>query len=169
MKRVTICLIVVLAFVFHANAQRKPPLLYDPPLYNPRANARADIKKAVALAAREHKHVFVQVGGNWCIWCMRFHDLLYGDTTLKRIITDYYVMVHVNYSDENKNMEVMKDLGHPGRFGYPVFVILDGEGNRIHTQNSAYLEEGQGHSKKKVQEFLMQWTYAAVHPDLSKN
>ena len=46
----------------------------------------------------------------------------------------------------------------------PVFVILDKNGNRIHTQNSAYLEEGKGHSPKKVLEFLKHWSPASIDP-----
>ena len=60
----------------------------------------------------------------------------------------------VNYSKENKNLAEMKKLEFPQRFGFPVFVILDSNGKRIHTQNSSYLEEGDGYSKKKVIDFL---------------
>ncbi len=133
-------------------------------IYDPAANAEKDIKQAIAKATKEHKHVFLQVGGNWCIWCRRFHSLVSGDTTLSRLLNDNYVVVHVNYSPENKNEKVLAELGYPQRFGYPVFVILDGKGNRIHTQNSGYLEEGQGHSKKKVEEFLRDWSPAALAP-----
>ena len=56
----------------------------------------------------------------------------------------------------------MKLLENPARFGFPVFVILDEQGKRIHTQNSAYLEEGKGYSEKKVAEFLNIWTPKAV-------
>ena len=44
--------------------------------------------------------------------------------------------------------------GYPQRFGFPVFIILDDKGNRIHTQNSEYLEEGKGYNKDKIAEFF---------------
>lgn len=133
-------------------------------IYNPNADAKADIRKAVAIAAKERKHVLLQVGGNWCIWCTRFHNLVESNDTLSRLLHDNYVVVPVNYSPENKNEAVLAELGYPQRFGYPVFVILDGKGRRIHTQNSGYLEEGKGHSVQKVAEFLEQWTVKAVDP-----
>ncbi|RZJ77309.1 MAG: thioredoxin family protein, partial [Flavobacterium sp.] len=83
-------------------------------------------------------------------------------------ITTNFETVKVNYSKENKNEAVLKNLKNPGRFGFPVFLILDGNGEVIHIQNSAYLEEGKGHSVKKVTDFLKNWTYNAVNPTLAK-
>lgn len=133
-------------------------------LYHPEADAKKEISDAVNKAKTENKNVFVVIGGNWCGWCKLFNDLTTNDLEIKNFLKDYFVEVHVNYSKENKNEEVLAQLGFPQRFGFPVFVILDENGKRIHTQNSGYLEEGEGHSKKKVLEFLQQWTVAALNP-----
>ena len=137
-------------------------------IYNPEANAQADIDAAVAKAKKEKKHVFVQVGGNWCIWCIRFHDLVDATPALKDYLTKNYEVVLLNMSPENKNEAILKKLNNPGRFGYPVFLILDENGKLIHTQNSAYLEEGNGHSVKKITDFLKNWSYAATDVTASK-
>lgn len=133
-------------------------------LYNPAADAQAEIDAAVKRAAREHKNVFLQIGGNWCIWCIRFSDLVNHDPQLNQYLRANYEVVHVNYSKENTNPKVMAELGFPQRFGFPVFVILDSNGKPIHIQNSEYLEEGKGHSKAKVLEFLQNWSPAAIDP-----
>ena len=133
-------------------------------LYNPLADARADIDNAVKRAKLEHKNVLLQIGGNWCIWCLRFNDKVVSDTDLNKTMNDNYIVVHVNYSEENQNEKVLADLDFPQRFGFPVFVVLDSKGNRIHTQNSAYLEEGKGHSKKKILEFFKGWSPEAIDP-----
>lgn len=134
-------------------------------IYNPQANAQADINAAVAKAKREGKHVFIQVGGNWCVWCIRFHDLVDTTPELKKFLNDNYETVLLNWSPENKNEEILKKFNYPGRFGFPVFLILDGNGKLIHTQNSAYLEEGGGHSVKKVMDFLKNWNAGALKPE----
>lgn len=148
----------IAAFTLSARAQEQPKV------YNPDADAKAEIKAAVKQAAQQHKNVLLQIGGNWCIWCLRFNDLVTKDADLNKYLNDNYVVLHVNYSKENENKAVLADLGYPQRFGFPVFVVLDGNGARLHTQNSGYLEEGKGHSKEKVMGFLKDWSPAAVDP-----
>lgn len=137
-------------------------------IYNPTADAQADINAAVKKAKKEKKHVFIQVGGNWCVWCIRFHDLVNATPALKDYLNTNFETVLVNYSPENKNEAVLKKLGNPGRFGFPVFVILNEKGKLLHIQNSAYLEEGDGHSAKEITKFLKNWNYGALHPTVSK-
>lgn len=134
-------------------------------LYHPEADAQKDINEAIFKAEAANKNVFITVGGNWCGWCKLFHELVTSDEKIKNYLADNYIMVHVNYSKENTNEKVLKNLEFPQRFGFPVFVILDSSGKRIHTQNSGYLEEGKGHSPKKVLEFLQGWSPNALNPE----
>jgi hypothetical protein len=52
----------------------------------------------------------------------------------------------------------MKRLNNAGRFGFPVMVVLDENGNVIHIQDSSFLEEGKGYNKEKVIRFFKNWT-----------
>ncbi|MBQ2043578.1 MAG: thioredoxin, partial [Bacteroidaceae bacterium] len=58
--------------------------------------------------------------------------------------------------------KLMKMLGFPGRFGFPVFVVLNPEGKVLHIQDSGYLEEGNSYDQKKVMRFFQNWTPKAV-------
>jgi len=133
-------------------------------IYDPQTDAMKDISDAVAQAGRENKHVLIQVGGNWCPWCIRFHAFINNDPEIDSLIHADYIYLLVNYSKENKNLDVLKKMEFPQRFGFPVLVILDEQGNRIHTQNSAYLEKEKTYDRKKVMEFLKQWSPAALDP-----
>jgi len=172
MKQLTLTLFALFITTGILQAQDSPVASTKPAaiqLYHPEANAKADIETAVAKANKAGKHVFIQLGGNWCGWCIAFHKLVEETPELKAYLNKNYETVLVNYSPENKNEEVMASLGYPGRFGFPVFVILDGNGKRLHTQNSAYLEEGKGHSVKKVMDFLRGWTAEAIKPENNKH
>ena len=57
---------------------------------------------------------------------------------------------------------LMKRLDNCGRFGFPVFVVLDEDGRVIHIQDSSFLEEGQGYNQEKVLRFFKNWTPKVV-------
>ncbi|MGQ7870208.1 thioredoxin family protein [Sunxiuqinia sp. sy24] len=133
-------------------------------IYKPEANAKAEIQQAVKQAKAEGKHVFLQIGGNWCPWCIKFHRFVENDSEIKAFVDANFNVVKVNYSKENKNLDVLKSLDYPQRFGFPVFVVLNGNGERIHTQNSAYLEKDGAYDSKEVLLFYKQWSPKALAP-----
>lgn len=155
MKR-AFTLILFLALTVGAMAQQHK-------YYDESADAMAQLREAIQKADAEGRYVLCQVGGNWCPWCTRFAMFATQDSLINDLISKNFVYIHLNYSRDNKNPEAMKYLGNPARFGFPVFVIVTGVGKPIHIQNSAYLEEGQGYSEKKVLEFLQLWTPEAVN------
>lgn len=157
MKRLlTLSLLFITLLV---NSQEKPTI------YNPNADAKVDLKNAIAKAKAEKKHVLIQVGGNWCSWCIKFHKFATTEAKIDSIIKADYVYLLLNWSKENKNPDVMKTLQYPNRFGFPVFVILDGTGKIVHTQDSGLLELEKGYDPKKVTTFLLQWNVKALDPN----
>ena len=168
MKKQLIFLFTSLLLTSVAFAQ-SPTIVEKHKLYDPSEDATVEIATAVKKAANEGKHVLLQFGGNWCKWCIALDSKIQSSDTLRTAIEKNYVVYHVNYSKENMNEAALSAYGYPHRFGFPVLVVLDGKGNRLHTQNSAYLEEGNGHSTKKVMEFLQQWSPTALDPKQYKS
>lgn len=170
MKKIII-IILALAFAFPMWAQSKngkTEVQKDvneeafAKVYDESADAMAQIDEAVEVARSSGRFVVCQVGGNWCPWCLRFAKFITEDPQISQVIKENFVYVHINTSKDNKNTEALIRLGNPGRFGYPALVILNEEGNVIHIQNSAYLEEGKGYNQKKVLEFFQNWTRKAI-------
>lgn len=144
----------------HSIAQNKKP-------YDPKADAEKDIAAAVMQAKEEKKFVLIQGGGNWCSWCLEFIRLVKADAQLDSAIQKNFVWYHLNMNPENMNSKTFENLEFPQRFGFPVFVILNQDGKRIHTQNSGYLEDGKkSYDKIKVLEFLEMWSPTAFNPAL---
>ncbi|MBN2814603.1 MAG: thioredoxin family protein [Bacteroidales bacterium] len=134
-------------------------------IYNPSANAKADLATATQQAKEQQKNVLVQVGGNWCPWCIRLHGFFTSDAKADSILTRDFVYVLVNYSKENKNPEVLASLGYPQRFGFPVLLVLDENGQRLHTQDTGLLERDKGYDPEKVSRFLLNWNTTALKPE----
>ena len=138
-------------------------------LYKPGEKAETEIEKAVKEAKRCGKNVLIQIGGNWCIWCARFHDFVTKDVQLDSLVNANYVVYHLNYSKENYNVKLLTKYRFPQRFGFPVFLILDSDGKLIHTQNSWYLEDGaKSYDKEKVKTFFNEWSPRAFEPSQYK-
>lgn len=133
-------------------------------LYKPEENAEKEIAKAIKEAKAEGKHVFIQIGGNWCIWCMRFNNFVTENKSIDSLVKANYVEYHLNWSKENTNSKILAKYGFPQRFGFPVFLILDGKGKLLHTQNSGYLESGKSYDEEKVKGFFLDWTRGALDP-----
>ena len=157
-KILTLAILTVLAL--GANAQLKK-------VYDETINPMEQIDKAIAQAAEQGKFVICQVGGNWCPWCLRFADFITTDEEIAKVVDDNFVYIHVNYnprnsSDEAQSKAMLKRLNNPGRFGYPVFVVLNAKGDVLHIQDSSFLEEGKGYNKEKVLRFFNTWTPQSV-------
>lgn len=133
-------------------------------LYNPDSDAKKSIADLLKQAAKEKKNIFIMAGGNWCIWCLEFNRFCKADPQIDSLFKADYLVYHLNYSPENKNLPSFAKLGYPQRFGFPAFIILDENGNRMHTQNSAYLEQGRSYNRNKVIEFLKNWNRGAYDP-----
>ena len=163
MKKVLLGLSILLCIGTLIIAQEKPQV------YDPAADAEDEVAAAIKKAFAEQKHVFLFIGGNWCPWCVRLDAFISDDPQLDSLIHANYEVVKVNYSKENKNLDLLKKLNGPQRFGFPVLVILDENGKLIHTQNSLYLEKEKSYDRDRIREFLLGWSYAAVRPENQKD
>ena len=164
MKRTIIALFsFLLAFVAEAQTELKK-------VYNEDINPIEQIDQALIKAKQEGKFVICQVGGNWCPWCLRFADFITNDTTISKVIDENFEYIHVNYNPRKSESEekqqqakaLMTRLNNCGRFGFPVFVVLDEKGRVIHIQDSSFLEEGQSYNQEKVLRFFKNWTPKAL-------
>ena len=163
--RKNIVLLIAILFSLSADAQ-----MAQKKVYNEDINPIEQIDQAVAKAKSEGKFVICQVGGNWCPWCLRFADFITKDTAITKVINENFEYIHVNYNPRKSQGEekqaqgkaLMKRLDNCGRFGFPVFVVLDEEGKVVHIQDSSFLEEGKSYSQEKVLRFFKNWTPQTV-------
>ncbi len=179
MKKKLILSLFTAVIALCLNAQTALKNVYDEDI-----NPIEQIDNAIAKAKTEGKFVVCQVGGNWCPWCLRFADFVTNDTTISKVIDESFVYIHVNYNPRKSGgaekdalaKSMLQRLKNPARFGFPVFVVLDENGNVIHIQDSSFLEgrdpetteglgegdQGQGYNQEKVLRFFKNWTPKAV-------
>ena len=156
MKRVLLIIVCVIAVISNVSAQL-------PKVYNEEINPMTQIDQSLQKAKKAGHFVICQVGGNWCPWCLKFADFIAKDADIKAVIDENFEYIHVNYPRRNAAEDIKNRLHNPGRFGFPVFVVLSPKGEVLHIQDSSFLEEGQNYNKDKVLRFLKNWTPEAVN------
>ena len=152
-------LFAALAAVAALRAEPEYPKM-GPDLFDPTADGSAQIIVALTQAKAEHKNVLLMFGANWCPWCHRLKNTMETDATVARTLNGNYVLVLIDVNMRHgfkRNAEVNERYGNPIHEGLPVLVVLDGNGKQLFTQESGALEEGEGHSPKKVAAFLQRW------------
>jgi thioredoxin-related protein len=125
-------------------------------VYDPARNAAQDIREAVAEAGREGKRVMLEVGGEWCIWCHHMDDFFKQNAELLAYREKNFIMVKINFSEENKNEQVLSS--YPPVNGYPHIFVLDRDGKLLHSQDTGQLEEGKSYNLTKFMAFLKEWS-----------
>jgi thiol:disulfide interchange protein len=126
--------------------------------YDPRRDAAADVAQALAEARRTKRHVLLEVGGKWCIWCRIMDDYFEKNADVLKLREDNYVTVKINFSLENKNEALLAK--YPAIPGYPHIFVLDAEGQLLHSQSTGDLEEGRTYDRAKMVAFLTKWAPA---------
>lgn len=160
MRKNIIIAVFVALFALTANAQEGLKRVY-----NEQIDPLEQIDAALLQAKSEGKFVIVQLGGNWCPWCLRFADFITNNEEISQLVAQNFVYIHVNYHPRKAGevgKALMKRLNNAGRFGFPVLVVLDESGQIIHIQDSGYLEKDKSYDQKKVLSFFQNWTPKAV-------
>ena len=130
-------------------------------IYDPSADAKADLAAALARAKKQDRRVLVMFGGNWCVWCYRLHDFLETEKEIASIVKSRYEVVLVdveNYADMLKGFGKDND-----RHGYPFLTILDDRGQVLANQDTGALEANGSYDVQKVKAFLLK--FARAIPD----
>jgi thiol:disulfide interchange protein len=129
-------------------------------IFDPTVDPAFEVAHDSRIAMREHKNLLLDVGGNWCVWCLVLDRALHTDLGLRRQLASSYLLVHVNVSPENLNSGFMARF--PAATGYPFLIILSPDGSKlIHAQNGSEFQKGKssqdGYDPASIGRFLARW------------
>jgi thiol:disulfide interchange protein len=126
-------------------------------IYDPARNPGDDLQMAMALAQKENKHIMLELGGDWCIWCRHMDDFYASHIDILKYRAENYVLVKVNVSEDNMNEGFLSQF--PEAPGYPHIYILGWDGKLLHSQDTADLEDGADSYVPDVfMDFLQKWS-----------
>ena len=152
--------LLALAAVAALRAEPEYPKM-GPDIYDRDADGSAQISAALARARGAHKHVILELGANWCIWCRRLTHTFETDAAVAKMLRENFVLVLVDVNHRHgkaRNEAVNTRYGNPMALGLPVLVVLDADGKQLTTQETGALEDGKdAHDPAKVIAFLGKW------------
>jgi thiol:disulfide interchange protein len=122
-------------------------------LYDPNADARADIAAAIAAAKADGRHVLLDFGADWCPDC---HVLAaYLESTEGRALVErafHVVSIDVGYWDHN--LDVAKDHGDAIWNGIPAVVVLKPDGSIVGSSKDGTLATASAMTQDAVLAYL---------------
>ncbi len=132
-------------------------------VYDSHRDPFKDLGFAKEQAAAQHKNILLDVGGNWCPWCLIFDRQVHTEPNRSLLIKGF-VMVHVNHGIFfSGNGKFMKTL--PPVNSYPHLFVMSPEGKILKDENMSDVSPDDKHAKAydetKIQTFLKQWTPSA--------
>ena len=96
------------------------------------ADARADIKLALAESKNSRLPLIIIFGANWCSECRALDKALSVEKGSKKITTEFK-LIKVNIGNFDTNLDVANDYGNPISGGIPGAALLSPDGNLVYT------------------------------------
>jgi len=129
-------------------------------IYNESADARVEIKEALAKATAEHKRVILVFGANWCFDCHAL-DTAFHRSDIAPILAANYEVVHVDIGRGEKNQDLMKQYEVPMKRGIPGLAVLDADGKLVYSQKNGEFENARALAPEDFLAFLNKWKLGA--------
>jgi len=107
--------------------------------FDPKRNPNTDLQNAIIKAGKENRRIILDVGGEWCGWCIKMDKYFLANPALTRVRDRDFIWIKVNFSPENENKEFLSK--YPEITGYPHLFLLETDGSFLHSQGTAELEE----------------------------
>ena len=125
-------------------------------IYNESADARGEIREALAKATAGHKRVILVFGANWCYDCQVL-DKAFHSSELAPILAANYEVVHVDIGKGEKNQDLMTKYEVPMKRGIPGLAVLDADGKLVYSQKNGEFENARALTPGEFLAFLNKW------------
>ena len=90
-----------------AKAKRKP-------IYQVDGKGMERVEAALVRAGRDNKRVLLKIGGNWCGWCYKLHDVFQEEKAVASLLRAEYELVMID-SQADKAVKYLLQAGDRAR------------------------------------------------------
>jgi len=127
------------------------------PMYNETADARADIRQALAQAATTGVPVLVIFGANWCADC-KILDMAIKQGASAPLVAKEFNVVKVNVGRFDRNVDIAQSYGVPLKNGIPAVVVLSPKNQVLYITRDGELADARNMGENGIYEFFKKVT-----------
>jgi protein disulfide-isomerase len=129
--------------------------------YDPSADAKAQVRAALADAATAHQPVLLIFGANWCADCHALDQALHAGRNAELIAREFKV-VKIDVGNFDRNLDVVADYGNPIAKGIPAAVIVSPQNKVLYATKPGELADARRMNDDDVYAFFRKAADAAV-------
>jgi thioredoxin 1 len=128
--------------------------------YNETADAKLDIKQALAQAATNQTPVIVVFGANWCPDCRLLDSAMKTGASAPLLSRDFKI-VKVNVGRFDKNVDIANSYGVPLSKGIPAVAIISPKNEVLYATKEGELANARKMGDNGIYEFFKRVTAGA--------
>lgn len=121
--------------------------------YDETADAKLQIRQALAQAATAHVPVIVVFGANWCADC-KILDMAMKTGTSAPLVSRDFKVVKVNVGRFDRNVDVAESYGVPLKEGIPAIVVLAPNNTVLYATRTGELADAREMGERGIHDFL---------------
>jgi thioredoxin 1 len=135
-------------FAFVLTLAHAAPLPYDE-----KADAKADLQRALSAAQSGGTPVLVIFGANWCQDC-RALDKALGTGKNAELVAREFKVVKVDVGNFDRNLDLAARYGNPIKQGIPAAVVLSPQGELLYATRLGELADARHMSDTGIYDFF---------------
>lgn len=121
--------------------------------YDESADAKAQVRAAVAQSKADHRPVLVVFGANWCPDC-RALDVAMKNGRNAELIAKEFRVVKVDVGRFDKNVDVAAAYDVPLKKGIPAVAIVSPDNRALYATKAGELADARGMSEDGIYQFF---------------
>jgi protein disulfide-isomerase len=121
--------------------------------YDEAADAKAQIRSALAEASQANLRVLVVFGANWCGDC-KVLDMSFEAGAAAPLMARDFKVVKVDVGRFNRNLDVAESYGVPLKNGVPAVAVLSPQGQVLYATKAGELADARKMGDKAIHEFF---------------
>jgi protein disulfide-isomerase len=121
--------------------------------YDESADAKADVRQALAEAGKSQLPVLVVFGANWCEDCRHLDQALKSSKNAE-LMAESFKVVKVDVGRFDRNLDVAAAYGNPIKKGIPAAVVLSPDNQVLYATRAGELADARKMSETGIYEFF---------------